>query len=374
MPLTEALLRGVGLVVWLFVGAPTLWGFLTHPERLTGAREILWLAAYLLFGWAFLRATGNGSLSGRRAALALQSAAALALCFIGMPQFEGALLAVVAAQTPSLLPLPLAAIWLVAQAAPLGVAILPSHGWLGTLQATGAYLAFGAFAMGAVYLRQREMRGRLELGRLNGELLATQGLLADSTRLAERLRISRDLHDLLGHHLIALGLQLELERQRAGQVSGPLAQAQDIAHRMLEDVRGVVGALRHEGTLDVASALRTLAGSIPAPEVRLELPEDLEGLDPERGHAIFRCVQEAITNAVKHGRANIVWIRLERSSAGFGLSVQDDGRGAGEILFGNGLRGMRERLAQVGGALEVSSARGRGFELRASIPAGEASA
>jgi len=371
--LTEAFLRIVGLGVWAFVGAPTLWGFFTHPERLTAAGGILWLGAYLLFGWAFLRATGPGTLSARRIALGLQSAGALAVCFIGMPQFEGALLAVVAAQTPSLLPIPWAATWLAAQAVPLYVAILPSHGLLGSMQATGAYLAFGAFAMGAVYLRQREMRGRLELGRLNGELLATQRLLADSTRLAERLRISRDLHDLLGHHLVALGLQLELERQRAGEASAPVAAAQDIAHRMLEDVRAVVSTLRERQGLDLGSALRTLAGSVPEPEVRLELPEDLEGLDPERSHAIFRCVQEAITNAVKHGRAQCVWIRLERTSQGFGLRVQDDGRGAEDILFGNGLRGMRERLAQVGGLLEVSSVRGRGFELRASIPAGEAS-
>jgi len=368
--LTEAFLRAVGFGVWLFVGAPTLWGFAIHPERLTGPREIVWLGFYLLFGWAFVRATGPGSLRGRRLALVLQSLAALALCFIGMPQFEGALLAVVAAQTPSLWPTPLAAIWLLGQAGPLFVAIFPSHGWLGSLQATGAYLAFGAFAMGAVYLQQRELRGRLELGRLNGELLATQRLLADSTRLAERLRISRDLHDLIGHHLIALGLQLELEEQRAGQASEPVAQAKDIAHRMLEDVRGVVGALRQGGSLDVAAALRTLAGSIPDPEIQLEVSDELEGLDPERGHAIFRCVQEAITNAVKHGQARQVWIRLERSSAGISLSVQDDGRGVGEVLFGNGLRGMRERLAQVGGLLEVSSVRGRGFELRASIPLG----
>ena len=366
----ETFLRAIGLGVWLFVGAPTMWGFFTHPERLTGGREIVWCVAYLAFGWAFLRATEDRPLHVRRGALLLQSASGLTLCFIGIPQFEGALLAVVAAQTPSLLPLPLAAIWLVAQAGPLLVAIFPSHGWLGSLQAAGAYLAFGAFAMGAVYLRQREARGRLELGRLNAELLATQRLLADSTRLAERLRISRDLHDVLGHHLVALGLQLELEGQRAGGASAAVTEAQGIARRMLDDVRGVVSSLRREGTLDVASALRTLAGAIPEPVVHLEMPEELDGLDPERGHALFRCVQEAITNAVKHGEARRVWIRLERSGTGFSLSVLDDGRGTGQVVFGNGLTGMRERLAELGGLLEVSSARGGGFQLQASLPIG----
>ena len=65
------------------------------------------------------------------------------------------------------------------------------------------------FAMGAAYLQQREVRARLDLGRLNAELLATQRMLADSTRMSERLRISRDLHDTLGHHLIALNLREE---------------------------------------------------------------------------------------------------------------------------------------------------------------------
>lgn len=369
--MTETLIRAVGYAVWLFVGAPTLWAFARRPELLSSAHGWLWLGAYLLFGAAFTVATSPRPAALRRIALALQSIAALSLCFVGMPGFEGGLLAVVAAQTPGLFPMPAAALLLVGQAVPLFVVILPSHGLLGSLEATGAYLAFGAFAMGVIVLREREMRGRLELGRLNSELLATQRLLADSTRLAERLRISRDLHDLLGHHLVALGLQLELERGRSGTPSPALAEAQDIARRMLDDVRDVVSRFRSDATLDVGAALRTLAGAMPEPRIQLELPEGLGSVEPERAHAIFRCVQEGITNAVKHGGARRVLVRLERSGDDLHLLVQDDGRGAGELAMGNGLRGMRERLNQLGGLLEISSEHGHGFELRASIPIGE---
>jgi signal transduction histidine kinase len=185
---------------------------------------------------------------------------------------------------------------------------------------------------------------------------------------SERLRISRELHDALGHHLIALNLQLELEQQRAGEAPGPVAQAKTIVQHALADVRAVVGALRNEAGLDVGRAIIALAASVPEPHVHCELPERIDPVDSERAHTLFRCVQEAITNSVKHGGARNVWVRIERTRDALGLHCRDDGRGAAQVSFGNGLTGMRERVTQLGGQLAVSCEPGHGFELRASIP------
>ena len=98
--------------------------------------------------------------------------------------------------------------------------------WLGgpvtALTAGGAYLGFQMFAMATSTLTALERTARGELARANAELQATQALLAEDSRVAERLRISRDLHDMLGHHLTALSLQLEVASRLA---SGPASDA-----------------------------------------------------------------------------------------------------------------------------------------------------
>jgi signal transduction histidine kinase len=100
------------------------------------------------------------------------------------------------------------------------------------------------------------------------------------------------------------------------------------------------------------------------------MDEPLNVEDPERAHVLLRCTQEIITNAVRHAGARNLWIRVHREDGQVVIVAHDDGIGGevDEILPGNGLRGMRERLVQYGGALEVSMRRGEGFRLRASLP------
>ena len=94
----------------------------------------------------------------------------------------------------------------------------------------------------------------------------------------------------------------------------------------------------------------------------------LATFDPEQGHLLLRCVQEIITNSVRHARARNLWIRLSLSQDGVAMSARDDGRGVNTVQAGNGLRGMSERLSQLGGKLEVESQIGAGFTLHAWIP------
>jgi signal transduction histidine kinase len=143
-----------------------------------------------------------------------------------------------------------------------------------------------------------------------------------------------------------------------------------VTRLLLTDVRDVVGALREERALDLRRALEDLASAAPEPRVHLACPTDLEVSDPLRAHTLFRCAQEAITNAVRHAQAKNVWIELSREAdGGLQLHARDDGRGAAAVEPGNGLRGMRERLEEAGGSLEIAAAPGAGFALRAALPA-----
>jgi two-component system sensor histidine kinase DesK len=226
-----------------------------------------------------------------------------------------------------------------------------------------------AFAGG--YLAATQYRAGQELARANAELLATRHLLADNSRLAERLRISRELHDAVGHHLAGLSVNLELARLHVdGQAAEAVSEAQGVAKALLSDVREMVSRLRRDRPLDLCRALEMLAAGTSDPEIHLVMPETLEFSNPAHAHAIFRCVQEAITNAVRHASARHLWIEVSRGPERVEVRVRDDGRGAADPTPGNGITGMSERFEDAGGGLEVESAPGGGFELRAWLPVG----
>lgn len=214
-----------------------------------------------------------------------------------------------------------------------------------------------------------EWRNRRELARVNAELKATQALQADSVRMAERLHISRELHDALGHHLAALSVNLQLASHLAeGDAARPVQEAHLIARTLLADVRDVVSTMRHESTIDLRRALETLAAGVKYPAIHIDIPDELKDADPLQAHTLFRCVQEIITNSMRHAGARNLWLTVERDEAGLSLHARDDGRGADSVEPGNGLRGMRERVEEYGGELCLESNAGRGFVARVWLP------
>ncbi|AKU99165.1 Two-component system sensor protein [Labilithrix luteola] len=238
-----------------------------------------------------------------------------------------------------------------------------------TMIAVVSHLGWQAFAFAVGLMAAKERDQRRETAQLNLELVATQGLLADSARLTNRLEISRELHDTLGHHLTGLHLQLELVARLApAQVRSPLEEARRIAKLLLADVRDAVSALRTDAVIDLRGALSTLAKSSSGPEIRLTFGESVRVERFDRAHALFRCAQEAITNAHRHASAGVVLIDVRETSSGVVLSVSDDGRGQKEARPGNGLRGMRERIEALDGHLDLETAEGRGFRVQAWLP------
>jgi len=283
---------------------------------------------------------------------------------------------VAAGVIPWMLPVRMGVLWLLLSqlaVAPVYYLFLPFSLFEAVMQSL-LYGGFSMFIFVTSLVARQQTDAREEQRRLNTELRATRVLLAESARVNERTRISRELHDLLGHHLTALSLNLEVAGHiTEGQAQEHVHQAHTLAKLLLTDVREAVSQLRDSGSIDLAAALRPLTEQVPALHIHLDMESPMNVDDPERAHVLLRCTQEIITNAVRHADARNLWIRVVRDADGdVTLDAHDDGVGAENMNAGNGLRGMRERLAQCGGQLQIQTRPGAGFRLRASVPGASA--
>lgn len=366
-------LLGAGFLTWLVAAAGAL--------RSSPLPALPWLAvaAWLAFGVAFavmslapsLHAAGR-PLDGRlvRFLLALQTLAVLLLMLVIRAPFAGMLLVVIAAQLGLVARARTCGIWIGVQSALFFLVLGRWRPHAETAFDVASWVGFQLFAAGAGLLAQREAAARADLARVHAELLGTQSLLADSARNAERLFISRELHDSLGHHLTALSLQLEVARNTASGNEAVL-RARDITREMLAGVRDVVSTLRSDTTFDLSRALGLMLGGVTGLNVHLSLSPALQRMDSARAHALFRSVQEAVTNALRHAQAKSLWIELQDAETGLRLVVRDDGKGARDGAIapgGHGLMGIRERIEGLGGQVVTSSAPGAGFRLEVRLP------
>jgi signal transduction histidine kinase len=256
-------------------------------------------------------------------------------------------------------------------AADVGVyLILRGAGHDTPLIVTLLYAGFQAFAAVTAHYAMSAERSRDQLALVNADLLATRALLADATRDAERVRVARELHDIAGHKLTAMTLNLRaLATDPAFAARDEVRIAQQLSAELLGDIRNVVQALRDTRGLDLATALRALAAPLPKPALRLRIDDDVRIDDPALAEAILRIVQEALTNAARHAGANTLAVSLACDGDGLRLVLEDDGQVRGVLRPGNGLTGMRERVEACGGTVAFAVAPRGALRIDARLPA-----
>jgi signal transduction histidine kinase len=247
--------------------------------------------------------------------------------------------------------------------------LLQTRNWGTALPMILAYASFQVFAVLLMRYARRTEAMAMDLRRVNAELLAARSLLEESAREGERLRLSRELHDVAGHKLTALKLNLrQLERGAAVIPAATLA----LVDELLADLRGVVRQLRMHVGVDPSAAIAELAAALPQPQVALALSPSCRADSVAGAEALVRCAQEALTNAARHSRARQVRVELQPDGDTVCLTIADDGAGCAGFRPGLGLTGMGERLAEVGGGMSVETAPGAGWRLQAWVPAGTA--
>ncbi|MBT1064328.1 hypothetical protein KJY73_12125 [Bowmanella sp. Y26] len=224
------------------------------------------------------------------------------------------------------------------------------------------------FALFIATRLQAERQAKEANAHLLRELRATQSLLYTTTRRDERLRIARDLHDVLGHHLTALSIQLEVANQLSqDSASQHIKRAQELAKLLLSDVREAVADIRRANQLDIVSALQALIQDLDGLEISLDIDPDVVIIDARVAEALFRCAQEALTNVLKHSGANQCRLSLNKREGVLHLQVDDNGRHTKDITPGHGLTGMQERLSKLDGELKIEAGPA-GFSLLAILP------
>ena len=362
-PETLRLIRLAGVCAWLLVAVPPAVEGMGRPSAFAW-----WLGSMVAFAGLYAWATSLLARPGPAfwAALAGQSACVVVMTATQYHGLEGALLVLVALELGLTAPRRVGLAWIVLQQLALLWGI--QHHWSlrPALMATPPYVGFQVLTFLVVQLLAREARARSALARTNAELMATRELLAENARLDERLRIARELHDAMGHHLAGLSLNLEAVGQRQGSTP-PLETARSLTRRLLDDLESLVDTLGRERDLDLASALGSLARDIPRPRVHVSAA-GLAIPDPRRAHALWRCCQEIVTNAVKHSEAENLWIAIRVGDAGIELTARDDGTGCAQPGRGQGLEGMRQRLDELGGVLHLETEEGAGFRVRVTLP------
>jgi signal transduction histidine kinase len=224
--------------------------------------------------------------------------------------------------------------------------------------------------------------GRLRVDLANAHAEAAEEV-ARRRSSEERLRIARELHDIIGHSLGTIAVQagvgrhlMDTEPEKAADALDSIAK---ISRDSLDEVRSVVAALRDDeppykpapSLTDLPDLIETVRSTGLA--VELKLPNDVEAIPRQAGAAVYRITREALTNVVRHAHASTASVQVDHHDGLVEVAIRDDGGGAGNgrgphFGGGTGITGMRERAEALGGSLSAGPARDGGFLVTASLP------
>ena len=244
-------------------------------------------------------------------------------------------------------------------AAVLGWVVLVAFAWQPHPAFWGPALVFGAIVGVTAVVDSIGVRRA-------AELRLSQDEVRQMAQVAERERISRDLHDLLGHTLSVIALKAELAGRLIDRdpqkAAAEIGEVEQVSRAALAEVREAISGMRRRG---LAGELEYAAIALKAAGVELAVEGALPALKPANEAVLAMVVREAVTNVIRHAQAAHCCIEFRTENGETFVEVRDDGRG-GKPVAGGGIEGMRARLAAAGGRLEVGG--DFGLRLRAWLP------
>jgi signal transduction histidine kinase len=208
------------------------------------------------------------------------------------------------------------------------------------------------------------------------EVRARERAEADRRLEEERLRIARDLHDVLGHTIVGVSVQasvaVDVIDEDPGEAKAALGAIREQSAEALAELRAAVGLLRADAPRAPVPGLAALEGLVAVTrgagvDIDVAVEGDARPLPRAVELTAYRIVQESLTNVIRHARASTARVAVRYARDALEIEVTDDGRGA-DAPAGHGLTGMRERAAAVGGTFVAGRAPGGGFRVHTHLP------
>ncbi|MGM0526478.1 MAG: sensor histidine kinase [Pseudomonadota bacterium] len=364
--------RWVAALTWGLLAISCLY-FLAQRDS-TPIASVHWnvtAVSFLLFYLAFHFATRDAPLPNEpwlRIALVAAQFVLVVFLFLLVPyNFVAILMVLWAAQLPYFIPLNKAIALSPLIALPHFLVYQffwhDNYAWLSAV----LFWTFIIFSMTMMGTQLREARARENEQRINRELRATQALLAEASKQNERTRIARNIHDLLGHHLTALSINLQVaERNTEGEAKALVAKSRSIAQLLLTDVREAVSTIRASESINISKALDALHVDVPGKTIVIECPSSLSFNDIDTAEAILAMVQESLTNFLRHSGGDAFTANIKHLENEIHIAIRDNGHATKSVDEGNGLQGLRERITLAGGQLSYSFS--EGMSLHAILP------
>jgi len=271
----------------------------------------------------------------------------------------------------------------------MSLVIILGEGWVGSLEYiiiyVAAYLLIGSYALllkQTIAAQAESQRLLKELQQSNAQLQHYLGQVEELTAIKERNRLARELHDAVTQSIFSMTLitrsALILQERAPEQVTGKLLQLQELAQNALQEMRDLIYQLRtpsieEDGLYPVLKTYIARLNERGDLLVTLDKGPDTLPLTPAQQQELYRIVQEALNNIVKHAQAKHAVIRFALTETDMAVTVSDDGVGfdPGQLTGDGrhiGLASMRERATELGGALEVDAEPGAGTAVKVTVP------
>lgn len=231
-----------------------------------------------------------------------------------------------------------------------------NQGFSASLIAITLNLAFQCFSLAVADIAVRESQSRLALEQANAELVSTRSLLEQTSRQSERLKLSRDLHDICGHQLTALLLNLEFLSQTVpADKRASVEETKAVAKDLLEQIRNVVRENKQTAQLDLNTAIDSLFTHLPQVKAHFKARLNRPLHSSHHAEVLLRICQESVSNALRHGSENEIVIALCQNNDTLRMTVSNAFSGSTNDSSGSGLANMKERAAQLGGNVTIAT-------------------
>ncbi|WP_334064834.1 sensor histidine kinase [Alteromonas genovensis] len=367
------------LITILVVAATNAW-LLIGSETISTINIVAIMLCFVLFTFGFLLISQDRPFGAhkqlRTVLVGIEYGLVLVLFSLSPMTFNAILLVIWSALLPYFMPfkraLLLSPIWSAVPWLLFSWVWQSSSGlWVNAL----LFWTFNLFALVMMESRKNAERQTERAEEANRELRALQDLMQQASRKEERTRIARDIHDLVGHHLTGLSLHLQVASRTASPDQRPaIDQCLGIARLLLADVREAVSDMREFGQLNLLQALGALTEPLKDKiQVNIDCQTNINHLTLLQATNLLRCIQESLTNTMRHSRADGLVISIYSNANQLHIDIKDNGGSSStspsvnNVVQGNGLKGIEERMSELNGTATFSNSR-TGFHTLLILP------